>query len=590
MKRFLFFLLILLVARWTRAQIPPVELEQTRQPARELAVLPDGNVMADFGRAAFGQVEITVHAASAGDTLRLHLGECTRNGRVDRAPGGARRYRVVVVPLREGTHTYRPAIPKDGRNTFGPAIRMPREVGEVMPFRYLEVEGGKGVLSANDVVRIAVNVPFDDDAAAFRSNDSVLNAVWELCRYSIKATSFSGYYVDGDRERIPYEADALINQLCHYATDSRYDVARRTFAYLIDNPTWPTEWCLQMVLVAWYDYLYTGNTALVAQYADDLRAHTLRALRDSTTGLISSHNTQHSAMLRAIHRNEPLRDIVDWPHSGTLGLAAGQGGEDDGYVYKDFNTVVNAFHYAAVSRLAQMFAAIGRKAEAKELAAYAREFRDIFNRHFLDTERGVYVDGVGTDHASLHANMFAAALGLVPEPYRASVAQHIKSRGMACSVYGAQFLLDALYDLGEPDAALALMIDRGDRGWVNMMREGSTITMEAWGNKWKPNQDWNHAWGAAPANIIPFRLMGVRPLVPGFGVAEIRPQLGGLTEAECRVPSPKGPVVVRVADGRMSVSLPQGMKAKVYLPQQDGRSHKRVRGYVRGSRSWKLNR
>ena len=29
-----------------------------------------------------------------------------------------------------------------------------------------------------------------------------------------------------------------------------------------------------------------------------------------------------------------------------------------------------------------------------------------------------------------------------------------------------------------------------------MIRVGSTITLEAWDNKFKPNQDWNHAWGA----------------------------------------------------------------------------------------------
>lgn len=588
MNRWFLFLLIALVARSARAQMSPVVLEQTRQPASRLVVLPDGNVMADFGRAAFGQIEITARALSAGDTLRLHLGECVRDGRVDRAPGGSRRYRVVVVPLREGTHTYRPDIPKDGRNTSGTAVRMPDDVGEVMPFRYVEVEGRRGGLTTNDVVRIAVNVPFDDEAASFRSSDSVLNAVWELCRYSIKATSFSGFYVDGDRERIPYEADALINQLCHYATDSRYDVARRTFAYLIDHPTWPTEWSLQMVLIAWYDYLYTGDTQLISQYADDLRAHTLMALRDSTTGLITTRRGQTREVLGTIHRGEPLRDIVDWPHSGTLGLAEGQGGEDDGYVYTDFNTVVNAYHYAAVSRLAQMFAAIGRKAEAKELAAYARRFRDTFNRAFLDAERGIYVDGMGTNHASLHANMFAAVFHLVPEQYRQSVARHIVSRGMSCSVYGAQFLLDALYDLNQPDAALALLTSQSDRSWANMLREGSTITMEAWGNRWKPNQDWNHAWGAAPANIIPFRLMGVRPLAPGFDVVEIRPQPGSLGEAACQVPTPKGPVTVRLADGRMSVSLPSGMKAKVYLPQQSGRSHKRVKGYVRGAKSWEI--
>ncbi|MBQ9170161.1 MAG: family 78 glycoside hydrolase catalytic domain [Bacteroidaceae bacterium] len=581
-------LLILLVTPNLWAQVPDVELQRTRQTASRLVVLPDGNIFADFGRAAFGQIEITVRSASAGDTLRLHLGECCREGRVDRSPGGSRRYRLVTVPLKEGTHTYHPDIPKDGRNTSGTAIRMPRDVGEVMPFRYVEVGGCRSDLSADDLIRIAVNVKFDDEMAYFRCSDSILNAVWELCKYSVKATSFSGYYVDGDRERIPYEADALINQLCHYATDCSYDVARRTFAYLMDHPTWPTEWCLQMVLIAWYDYLYTGNTELILRYADDLRAHTLLALRDSVTGLITTRRGQPADMLRSIHRNEPLRDIVDWPHSGTLGLAEGQGGEDDGFVYTDFNAVVNAYHYAAVKHLAEMFAAIGKKNEAEELAAYAKNFTDVFVRAFLDTERGIFIDGMDENHASLHANMFAAVFGLVPEEYRESVAHFIVSRGMACSVYGAQFLLDALYDLGQPDAALALLTSQSDRSWVNMMREGSTVTMEAWGNRWKPNQDWNHAWGAAPANIIPFRLMGVRPLAPAFDVVEIRPQLGSLSRAECRVPSPKGPITVCLSDGCLSVDLPKGVKAKVYLPQQEGKSHKCVKGYVRGSKSWRI--
>ncbi|MBQ2292700.1 MAG: family 78 glycoside hydrolase catalytic domain [Bacteroidaceae bacterium] len=588
MRKICLFFSAIVVCMAVQAWVPDVELQQTRQTASELVLLDNGNVFADFGRAAFGQVEITVRNAMAGDTLRLHLGECCRNGCVDRNPGGSRRYRVITVPLQQGSHTYRPEIPKDARNTSGTAIRMPSSVGEVMPFRYVEVEGSKGKILPADLVRIAVNVPFADDMAYFNSSDSILNAVWELCRYSIKATTFSGYYVDGDRERIPYEADALINQLCHYATDCRYDVARRTFAYLIEHPTWPTEWALQMVLIAWNDYLFTGSTELITRYADDLRARTLMALRDSTTGLITTRHGQTPEVLRSIRRNEPIRDIVDWPHSGTLGLAEGQGGEDDGYVYTDYNTVVNAFHYAAVSRLAHMYEAIGRKAEAKELTAYAREFRRTFCHAFLHKRRGIFVDGIGTDHASLHANMFAAAFGLVPEQYRATVAAHIKSRGMACSVYGAQFLLEALYDLGEPDAALSLMTSQSDRSWMNMIREGSTITMEAWGNKWKPNQDWNHAWGAAPANIIPFRLMGVRPLSPAFEEVEIRPQTGNLAKAECRVPSPKGPITVSISDGQMRVNLPKGVRAKVFLPVDGGRSHQRMRGYVKGEQSWTL--
>ena len=102
--------------------------------------------------------------------------------------------------------------------------------------------------------------PFNEHDSHFHCSDTVLNQVWELCKYSIKATSFLGVYVDGDRERIPYEADALINQLSHYGVANDFSMARYTHEYLIRKPTWPTEWILQSILMAWEDYMYTGNT------------------------------------------------------------------------------------------------------------------------------------------------------------------------------------------------------------------------------------------------------------------------------------------------------------------------------------------
>ena len=47
--------------------------------------------------------------------------------------------------------------------------------------------------------------------------------------------------------------------------------------------------------------------------------------------------------------------------------------------------------------------------------------------------------------------MFPLAFGLVPETEIPSVTKFIKSRGMACSVYGAQYLMEALYNVGEDD-------------------------------------------------------------------------------------------------------------------------------------------
>src|SRR5690606_29903998 len=130
----------------------------------------------------------------------------------------------------------------DPRNTKPAAVKMPHYIGEVVPFRYLALQGNLKGLSDIQVGRHLVHIPFKMDATIFNSSDSILNQVWELCKYTIEATSFAGYYVDGDRERIPYEADALINQLSHYSVEASYNMAKRTLNYLIYHPTWPTEW------------------------------------------------------------------------------------------------------------------------------------------------------------------------------------------------------------------------------------------------------------------------------------------------------------------------------------------------------------
>ena len=150
------------------------------------------------------------------------------------------------------------------------------------------------------------------------------------------------------------------------------------------------------------------------------------------------------------------------------------------------------------------------------------------------------MDGEGTDHASLHANMMPLAFNLVPQKHVASVVEFVKSRGMACSVYGSQYLMDALYNANQDDYALELLTATHDRSWYNMIKVGSTISMEAWDMKYKPNADWNHAWGAVPANVISRGLWGIRPMTPGYGIATIKPQMGSLKTSAIEVPTIRG--------------------------------------------------
>lgn len=522
-----------------------------------------GRQLADFGKDAFGQLSICLSSDTGLDTVQVSLGEVLLNGRINPKPGGTIRYQLLSIPLMKGLHTYRIKIPKDKRNTGPAAIKMPQYIGEVMPFRYAEIQGYKSLISKRDIVREAVHYPFDDLAADFNSSDEVLNEIWRLCKYSIKATSFTGVYVDGDRERIPYEADALINQLGHYATDREYSMARRSAEYLLIQPTWPTEWILQALIISWNDYLYTGDPrSLIANY-EILKNRTLTQLKEKNGLISTTTGLQTPGFSTSINFKGKIKDIVDWPLS-----------ETDGFVFTNYNAVTNAYHYKALHLMEQIANALGKKQDAVFYAAQHKSLKRIYNQYFLNNQKGIYKDGDTTDHSSLHVNMFALHFGLVPDQHLNSVLDFISSRNMACSVYGSQFLLDALYDGRKANEALTLLTAKDDRSWYNMINVGSTITLEAWDNKFKPNQDWNHAWGAAPANIIPRRLMGVEPLKPGFELVAIRPQTASLSFAESLIPTIRGDVQIKVENGDkylLTITLPANMEAEVYLPLINGK-------------------
>ena len=254
-------------------------LAQPEEPPVRLVRRSDGTDFVDFGKAMFGTVILRLKEPVESGQVLVALGEClAEDDVVDRQPKGTIRFREMAVDVTPGQTEYRVLIPSETRNTTcPPAVPIPPEIGEVIPFRYAEIRGLSRPLQEDELVRLSTIYPFDNNASFFASSSPELDQVWDLCRHSIKATTFTGIYIDGDRERIAYEADAYINQLCHYGVDAEYAMARVSHEYLITQPTWPTEWQFHCLLIAWADYEYTGDTRSLAACYDDLQAKTLCA-------------------------------------------------------------------------------------------------------------------------------------------------------------------------------------------------------------------------------------------------------------------------------------------------------------------------
>jgi alpha-L-rhamnosidase len=528
-----------------------------------------GSFFADFGKDAFGTLEIN-YAAKNPETLKVRLGEKLLDGKIDPKPGGTIRFEEVKLKVSPGKTNYQIELIPDERNTKSMAVALPDSFPVILPFRYVEIEGANK-LAAEDLTQLAYFNYFENNTSSFTSSDDILNQVWELCKYSQKATSFAGYYVDGDRERIPYEADAYLNQLSHYSVDNEYAIARNTIEYFMKYPTWPTEWQLHVALMFYQDYMYTGNTELIEKYYEPLKHKTLMEL-EYEDGLISTSspkmNGEFMAKLGFADTTQRVRDIVDWPpaqkDTGWKLPDDWPQGERDGFVFTPISTVINSFYFRNMKIMAEFARVLNKPDEELDFEFRAAKAKLAINERLFNEAGGYYNDGIGTDHGSIHANMLPLAFGVVPDAHKQSVVDYIKTRGMGCSVYGAQFLMEALYNAGAQDYALELMTATHDRSWYNMIKVGSTISMEAWDMRYKPNSDWNHAWGAAPANIIPRGLWGIQPKTPGFGVISIHPQMSTLKNSSIVVPTIKGQIkgeYQRVSNriAKYSIEIPANM-------------------------------
>ncbi|TWT65774.1 family 78 glycoside hydrolase catalytic domain [Crateriforma conspicua] len=526
----------------------------TEQEPVTIRRVDDKTTQIDFGKVAFGNIVMPVPASGRG-TANVHFGEKLKNGSIDRDPPGTVRYGMTLIRLGQQRGNWIVPTPVDDRNieqaglmyANPPAVLTPPQWRSVMPFRWVEIEGLDADFPYELIRRrAAYSATWNDDASSFQCSSDILNRIWDLCKYSIKATTFAGVYVDGDRERIPYEGDAYLNQLSHYTTDDDVTMAARTFDWLMENGTWPTEWAPHMVFMAHAHWMHSGDTQWLKHRYEELKTKTL------------IHRCGDDGLVRSDEMDQNRHDIVDWPKN-----------ERDGFVFTDVNTVVNAFHIQALKQMSEMAKAVGKEDEAQAFQARAQMATASLNDQALNQATGIYRDGIGTDHSSLHANFFPLAFGIVPEENRQSVTSWLQQRGMQCSVYAAQYLMNALFANGGDQHAIELMTADGDRSWKHMIDSGTTISWEAWDMKYKPNQDWNHAWGAAPANLLPRYVLGVQPNVPGWSNAMIRPCTGGLSYARGNVPTPLGPVQVDWTNDdvfRMTLALPSEMTANLDLP------------------------
>ena len=103
------------------------------------------------------------------------------------------------------------------------------------------------------------------------------------------------------RERTPYEADGYVTSRSYWALRSEREWPRHSTEFVLNNPTWPTEWKQYGVLLVHGDFMETGDATRGGRGLDDtlfeqLVNQTMLPFIDPTSNLVNFTSTEAATM------------------------------------------------------------------------------------------------------------------------------------------------------------------------------------------------------------------------------------------------------------------------------------------------------
>jgi len=553
-----------LVGREARITSTPVA------PA-SLRTLPDGAVVADFGRVMAARPFVHFAAGQSGRSVAMLAGyHLLPDGHVS-----------TLVEDTQGTDLSFGLIQRDGAQDF----RAFTHVG----WRYLQIAAPGETLEADAIQAIVdhVDAPLER-AATFESSNPALNAVFELVQHSALHSAAYQFVDTPTREKGQFLADAInisfatmagylerdmtqqalvefANSQARYWPDGRLnavypngDGARDIPDFTEMYPGWVSRY-----------FLATGDRTLLDRLYPVVVnvANYVWSYLNPATGLITNLAGGSGAYLSG---------IVDWPMSERYGYDTATAAR----------TTMNVLAVDVMRSAATLGAELGRPvAERAVFTQRAQDLTAAINAR-LRRPDGIYVDGLSatneqSPHASQHANAYALAYGVANGEERAAIATYVAGLGMQQGPMTAHWLLKALGDAERVDDVVTRLTDAAGRGWGNVLANGGSFTWESWAPVLNESQ--SHGWGSQALVDFTETLLGVRVTSPGAATIAVVVPRTNLRSARGVVPTQRGPVRVdfqRAQSDALTLVLevPVNVRATVSLPVSEGATYSSAAG------------
>jgi alpha-L-rhamnosidase len=183
-----------------------------------------------------------------------------------------------------------------------------------------------------------------------------------------------------------------------------------------------------------------------------------------------------------------------------------------------------------------------------------RQLRETVRALYWDEGRKLFADTPAKQKFSQHTNTLAVLADVVQgSDARELMLRIMSAAGLAHGeLYFKFYIHQALAKVGEGNRYLEQLDD-----WRGMLGIGLTTFAEIVDRPGHPTRSDCHAWSASPDVEMLRTVLGVDSGAPGFARVVVMPHLGRLSYVDGSVPTPKGPVDVRVdSSGSVSVTTP----------------------------------
>lgn len=419
-------------------------------------------------------------------------------------------------------------------------------------FRYVEVRGYPGRLTADDIAARAIHADVAY-TAGFRSSDETLNWIFNAAKWTLLSNllNYPSDCCDRD-ERTPCRGDSLKSEpssMRFFGMSGFYEKWLDDIKH--DGPAVPCT-TGDIVILPWRFWeLYGDKSQMVRHYGDMKRV--ALAFLEKYGGYIVEEG-----------------GYGDWCHPNDKTWK--------GY-FCEPRALCSALIYKLLTTMRDVATVLGKDEDVRLWTDHAEKAKAEYLAKVYKAQTHVFGAGIQANY------LLPLTVGLVPEKDHAAVVENligqIRKDGLKLTTGGltTHLLVDVLCDEGQADLALHLLTQPAYPSPAYMRARGATTLWEQWYYDGNWMNAHSHLMFTGLGSSLLTRFAGIRSKKPGYAELEIRPACPTkLDFVEAWQQTPQGRVEVswkRTAGGvDFAVTVPSGVPATLVLPDGTRRSLK----------------